>query len=125
MSKASAFALVEALRRLPDTEVRPKGVNTWWWQFEESLKGIVLNPEGQPLPDARLGYEPSTFGNQRDNLEWEGRTDDTRAGLGQNGSGRGTEPRRRTRYDRAQTILRHRISPCKYQAFPFCRGDLP
>lgn len=41
-----------------------------------SLKGIVLSPEGQPVPEARIVYEPRHYDFQRDNLEWEGRTDE-------------------------------------------------
>lgn len=44
-----------------------------------SLKGIVVNPEGQPVSGARLVYEPQNHDyewTRRNNLEWEGTTDD-------------------------------------------------
>ena len=40
------------------------------------LRGVVLNPEGKPVPEARIVYEPSHFDYERNNLEWEGRSDE-------------------------------------------------
>ena len=44
-----------------------------------SLKGIVLDPEGQPVPDAQIMYEPRNNDYeqmQRNNIEWNGTTDE-------------------------------------------------
>ncbi|HTH47309.1 MAG TPA: carboxypeptidase-like regulatory domain-containing protein [Candidatus Limnocylindria bacterium] len=44
-----------------------------------SIKGIVLNPEGEPVARARLVYEPQNVdyeASRRNNLEWEGTTDE-------------------------------------------------
>jgi hypothetical protein len=41
-----------------------------------SLKGIVLDPEGNPVAGARLVYEMRDYeASQKNNLEWEGQTD--------------------------------------------------
>ena len=64
----------------PATKVATPGTNvtevTLTLKKGASLKGVVLNPEGQPLADVRLSYEGSNQDYQRDNLEWDGRTDE-------------------------------------------------
>ena len=67
----------------PATKAITPGTNTTELTLKlkqgASLKGVVLDPEGQPVPQVRINYEPRNYDyewTQRNNLEWEGTTDE-------------------------------------------------
>ena len=67
----------------PATKAITPGTNTTELTLKltqgASLKGIVLDPDGQPVAQVRINYEPRNYDyewTQRNNIEWEGTTDE-------------------------------------------------